>query len=156
MGIGSKVKGLLRHCTGQVCERWKGGPFRRRARLVSLIALRNPTAVARQSASPSELGASPKGLYRGLIVLTLVWIGPILACGSFQPRPTPTREPPAPAAPAAETPVPVQPTPTVQSTQVPIPTATLVPPPTPTVVVLNPLTIGRTSPSHRHRRTQYA
>ncbi len=55
-------------------------------------------------------------------VMALLWIGPILACGSFQPRPTLTPQPLA---------VPIQDTPEREQVS-PTPTPTLPPPPSPT------------------------
>ena len=83
---------------------------------------------------------APK-LFLGFLVVALLWVGPILACGSFQPRPTPTRVLPV-AAPEVETSIPDQPTPTAPPPTAPSPTETAVPSPTPTIDVRNPLTIG--------------
>jgi uncharacterized protein YgiM (DUF1202 family) len=68
-----------------------------------------------------------------LLVLSLLWIAPILACGSFQPRPTPSPTPNlTPAADAAI----LVPTNTPGILEAPIivePTATFTPEPTPTI-----------------------
>lgn len=77
---------------------------------------------------------------RALLVISLIWMGPTLACGSFAPRPTPTPTPPPvdtiAAAPVAATPVinlsntpvpPVEAAPTLA----PEPTATFTPVPLP-------------------------
>lgn len=77
----------------------------------------------------------------GALVLSLIWLGPILACGSFQPRPTPTAQSLI-AAPAQGDPTPAQPLPTAAPTDLPAPTATTIPPPTPTVVIRHALNIG--------------
>ena len=95
----------------------------------------------------SHYAAPEFNLTLGVLVISLIWIGPILACGSFQPRPAPTRQPvinvspETGAAPAQDSPAPVQPLPTAAPTQPP-PTATAIPSPTPTIVVRNPLNIG--------------
>jgi len=76
-----------------------------------------------------------------LVSLSLVWAGPILACGSFQPRPTPTPSPvvatSTPLSPAA-----VQAPATLVPTQPLPPTATALPSPTPTIAIQNPLSVG--------------
>ena len=111
-------------------------------RAISYNVVRNdPTATAAPAAGKSQRARPAKGLSIGLLAMALLWVGPILACGSFQPRPTPTREAPV-AEPAAETPVPDQPAPTAPPTTTPSPTETAVPAPTPTVFVRNPLPIG--------------
>lgn len=78
-----------------------------------------------------------------LLVLSLVWLGPILACGSFQPRPTPTPLP-APTQPgtndtgAGAAPIPTD-TPVIiiepTATPTPEPTATFTPTPLPGTVL---------------------
>lgn len=99
---------------------------------------------ATTSGSPPGLtdgAASPSRPLLALVALGLVWAGPILACGSFQPRPTPSPQPvvatSTPLSPAA-----VQPPATAAPTQPPPPTATALPSPTPTVTVQNPLNVG--------------
>ena len=76
-----------------------------------------------------------------LVTLSLVWAGPILACGSFQPRPTPTPSPvvatSTPLSPEA-----VQSPATAVPTQPPPPTATALPSPTATIAIQNPLSVG--------------
>jgi len=76
-----------------------------------------------------------------LVSLSLVWAGPILACGSFQPRPTPTPSPvvatSTPLSPAA-----VQAPATLVPTQPLPPTATALPSPTPTIAIHTPLSVG--------------
>ncbi len=90
-----------------------------------------------------EVAPTPRarvGLYL-LLVLSVIWIGPMLACGSFAPRPTPTPQVPEPGAPAqvggstqAATPTPglLVPTPT----PVPQPTATFTPTPVPGTAIV--------------------
>ena len=141
MGKGSKTKGLFRYCTEHACKKWRDRPSGRCAQFATLFAPRMPDVSPGQTDAVSELPSSSRDLPLGLLAITLIWIGPILACGSFQPRPTPTREPP-PAAVPVETPIPEQPAPTAPSTPAPIPTETPVPSPSPTIVVRNPLTIG--------------
>ncbi len=84
---------------------------------------------------------SPSRPLLAFVALSLVWAGPILACGSFQPRPTPSPQPvvatSTPLSPAA-----VQPPATAAPTQPPPPTATAVPSPTPTVAVRIALKVG--------------
>jgi hypothetical protein len=82
--------------------------------------------------------ARSKNFSIAMLVLALVWIGPILACGSFQPRPTSTPQP-APL-PAQNTTVREQPSPPPTRTAMPPPTATVAP--TATLVVSTWLTIG--------------
>lgn len=66
-----------------------------------------------------------------LFALSLIWLGPTLACGSFAPRPTPT--PTAPLANMPNTGGAVTPTPETQATPLPVaPTVTEAPTPTPT------------------------
>ncbi len=141
MGTGSKTKGLFRYCTEHACKRWRERPFRRCAQNAPLFAHCKPYGTAEPTVAVLERPATTGGLPLALLAVSLIWVGPILACGSFQPRPTPTREPPT-AVSAVETPIPEQPTPTSPSTPDPIPTETPSPLPTPTVVVRNPLTIG--------------
>ncbi len=108
---------------------------------VSYNVVWNATTAGAPAAGKRQRTRPAPSLPLGLLVMALLWVGPILACGSFQPRPTPTRELPV-AAPDAETPVPDQPTPTAPPPTAPSPTETAVPSPTPTIVVRNPLTIG--------------
>lgn len=77
-------------------------------------------------------------LTAALLVMSLIWLGPILACGSFQPRPTPTPSP-APTQPVAagaqsSAPIPTD-TPVIiiepTATPTPEPTATFTPTPLP-------------------------
>jgi len=85
-------------------------------------------------------GSLPRPLL-ALVALSLVWVGPIVACGSFQPRPTPSPQPvvatSTPLSPAA-----IQPPATAAPTQPPAPTATSLPSPTPTITIENPLNVG--------------
>ena len=108
---------------------------------ISYNVVRNESTAGAPAVGKCQRTGPAKGLSLGLLVMALLWVGPILACGSFQPRPTPTRELPV-AAPDAQTPVPDQPTPTSPPPAAPLPTETAVPSPTPTIVVRNPLTIG--------------
>lgn len=97
----------------------------------------------------NSAGEIPKGrgTLIGLLALSLLWVGPILACGSFQPRPTPVPTlPPAAATANAEAERAL-----AQPTNTPVliiePTATFTPqpdPPTPTPVpvVGGILTVG--------------
>ncbi len=89
---------------------------------------------------PDSAGSLPRPLL-ALVALSLVWVGPIVACGSFQPRPTPSPQPviatSTPLSPAA-----IQPPATAAPTQPPPPTATAPPSPTPTITVQNPLNVG--------------
>jgi len=102
---------------------------------------RNATGAESPVAGKCQRARPTKNLSLGLLAMMLLWVAPVVACGSFQPRPTPTRDIPV-AVPAAETPVPDQPTPTAPPTTPPNPTQTAIPSPTPTVEVRNPLTIG--------------
>lgn len=77
-----------------------------------------------------------------LLVMSLIWLGPILACGSFQPRPTPTPSPAPTQAAAAgaqsAAPIPTD-TPVIiiepTATPTPEPTATFTPTPLPGTVL---------------------
>lgn len=126
--------------TGHPCKEWRIKPSGRcpgsvYSKLVRIGAASSAPTEGKQRESHAQK------LSLSLLVLSLVWIGPILACGSFQPRPTPTRQPPV-SAPVNNTPVPDQPAPTALPTQPPAPTDTPIPPPTPTLTIRNPLTIG--------------
>ncbi|MYC95460.1 MAG: SH3 domain-containing protein [Caldilineaceae bacterium SB0661_bin_32] len=127
--------------TGRHCKGWRIGPSGRCPGTDSNNVARNATAAGAPAVGKCQRAGSAKNLSPSLLAMALLWVVPILACGSFQPRPTPTREQPV-AAPAAETPVPDQPTPTVPPTTTPNPTQTAVPSPIPTIAVRNPLTIG--------------
>lgn len=117
------------------------GPSGRRPDSDSCTVARNETAAGAPPAGRRRPAGPAKNLYLGLLAVLLLWAVPVLACGSFQPRPTPTRGIPV-AAPAADTPAPNQPTPTSPPTTAPVPTNTAIPSPTPTIEVRNPLTIG--------------
>ena len=127
--------------TGCHCKGWRIGPSGRCPGTDSNNVARNATAAGAPAVGKCQRAGSAKNLSPGLLAMALLWVVPILACGSFQPRPTPTREQPV-AVLAPETPVPDQPTPTVPPTSTPTPTQTALPSPTPTIVVRNPLTIG--------------
>ncbi|MXY93651.1 MAG: SH3 domain-containing protein [Caldilineaceae bacterium SB0664_bin_27] len=127
--------------TGHQCKEWRFSPSDRCPGTGSYIYARNATGAESPVAGICQRTRPAKNLYLGLLAMTLLWVVPVLACGSFQPRPTPTRDIPV-AVPAAETPVPDEPTPTAPSTAPPSPTQTSIPSPTPTVAVRNPLTIG--------------
>ena len=127
--------------TGHTCKKRRNKPLGRFQEAVSSAAAwRNEAASAPPVAIQYRRGPSQK-IPLGLLAIALVWIGPILACGSFQPRPTPTRQLPA-AVESSNTPAPDQPVATPVPTAPPAATATVPPPPTPTLVVPNPLTIG--------------
>ena len=102
---------------------------------------------AETSGRDSHHAAPELNLTLGVLVMSLIWIGPILACGSFQPRPAPTRQPVINVSPdtgagsVQDSPAPAQTLPAAAPTQPP-PTATAIPSPTPTIVVRNPLNIG--------------
>ena len=127
--------------TGHHCKEWRNDTSGRCPVTVSYNVVRNAIAAGAPVAGNRLRERPAQNLALGLLVISLLWLGPILACGSFQPRPTPTRELPV-AAPAQDTPVPDLPTPTVAPPTAPSPTETAVPSPTPTVFVRNPLTIG--------------
>jgi hypothetical protein len=77
--------------------------------------------------------SSRYGLLRILFAVSLIWLAPTLACGSFAQRPTPTPTAlPAPAAVGGEPVVTVASTPVVLPTLPPLDTPTLPPEPTPT------------------------
>ena len=141
MGTGSKTEILFRFCTRHACKKRKVESPGHSTQSVPSNAQPNLAAAPSQPTSRTDPFGSAAKLTLGLIVMALLWVVPILACGSFQPRPTPTREVPV-TAPDAETPVPDQPSPTAPPTTAPSPTETPVPSPTPTIVVRNPLTIG--------------
>jgi hypothetical protein len=91
-----------------------------------------PNQPAKSSSSnPTAFGQSERHRRALLAFLagSLIWLGPILACGSFQPRPTPTPTPSQAEILAAQ----AQPTPTPTETPVIIiqPTATFTPEPEP-------------------------
>ncbi|MCL4835450.1 MAG: SH3 domain-containing protein [Caldilineaceae bacterium] len=98
----------------------------------------------------SESLSKRRGGLIGLMALSLLWVGPILACGSFQPRPTPVPTlPPAAATASAEADRAL-----AQPTNTPVliiePTATFTPqaiPPTatPVPVVGGSLTVGQSA-----------
>jgi hypothetical protein len=127
--------------TGHTCIKSRNKPSGRFQEAVSSnVGWKNEAAIA--PPFDSWCRDRPSGnVPLGLLVIALVWIGPILACGSFQPRPTPTRQLPV-AVSSSNTPTPEQPASTTVPTAAPTPTATVAPPPTPTLVVPNPLTIG--------------
>jgi uncharacterized protein YgiM (DUF1202 family) len=62
-----------------------------------------------QSRTFKRSGLTRNWRLRALLAVSLIWLGPTLACGSFAPRPTPTPTPPpadtAVAEPPTETPV---------------------------------------------------
>ena len=127
--------------TGQTCKEWRNKPSGRYPKTVSSNVGWN-TAATNAGAVEKRIGEKPaNNVPMGLLVIALVWMGPILACGSFQPRPTPTRQPLV-ATTSGNAPTPEQPSPTTAPTAVPPPTVTVAPPPTPTLVVRNPLNIG--------------
>lgn len=87
---------------------------------------------------------SHKWKVRALFAVSLIWLGPTLACGSFAPRPTPTPTTP----PVADTPAAVAPTstPLIQLDATPVveaatptaaPTATFTPTPIPGTALAN-------------------
>ncbi len=141
MGTGSKSEIFFRFCTRHTCKKRKVESPGNCSQSVLSNAQPNLAASPPLPITRRVPTSSAGKLTRGLLAMALLWVGPILACGSFQPRPTPTREIPV-TAPDAETPVPDQPTPTALPTTTPSPTETTVPSPTPTIVVRNPLTIG--------------
>ena len=112
---------------------------RRHTALVDGVS--NNAALAPQSRRERENAAPDFNPLPGVLLFSIIWIVPILACGSFQPRPTPTAQPVI-VAPAQDTPNPAQELPTAAPTQPPPPTATANPSPTVTVVITNPLSIG--------------
>ena len=127
--------------TGHHCKERSINSSGRCPGTVSYNVVRNATAAGAPATGKCHRTGPAPNLSLGLLVMALLWLGPILACGSFQQRPTPTREPSV-AAPAIETPAPDQPTPTSPPATAPSPTETAIPSPTPTIVVRNPLTIG--------------
>ena len=136
--------------TGHTCIKSRNKPSGRFQEAVSSnVGWKNEAAIAPAFGSWCRDRPS-RNVPLGLLVIALVWIGPILACGSFQPRPTPTRQLPA-AVSSSNTPTPEQPAPTTVPTAAPTPTATVAPPPAPTLVVQNPLTIGEQA-AHCHSR----
>jgi len=141
MGTGSKTEILFRFCTRHACKKRKVESPGNCTQSVLSNAQPNVAAAPTQHNSRKDPISSIGNLTIGLLAMALLWVGPILACGSFQPRPTPTRGVPV-TAPDAETPVPDQPLPTALPTTTPRPTETPVPSHTPTIVVRNTLTIG--------------
>ena len=141
MGTGSKTEILFRFCTRHACKKRKLKSPGNCPQSVPSNAQPHFAAPPACPASARDRTRSAGKLSLGILVMALLWVGPILACGSFQPRPTPTREIPV-TAPQAETPVPDQPPPTAPPTTTPSPTDTPIPSPTPTIVLRNPLTIG--------------
>ncbi len=101
-----------------------------------------------QSDSTSRIAVRRRAGLLSLFVLCLLWIGPILACGSFQPRPTPVPTlPPAAATANAEAERALA-LPTNTPVLIVEPTATFTPEPipptaTPAPVVGGTLTIGQ-------------
>lgn len=141
MGTGSKTEILFRFCTRHACKKRKVKSPGNCTQSVPSDAQPILGAAPLQT-KPDKAGTTSAGkLSFPLLVIALLWLGPILACGSFQPRPTPTREIPV-TAPDVNTPVPDQPPTTAPPTTTPIPTETPVPSPTATITVRNPLTIG--------------
>ncbi len=127
--------------TGHHRKEWRHNTSGRCPETVSYNVVRIAKAAGAPEAGNRLRKRTAQNLAFGLLGMSLLWIVPLLACGSFQPRPTPTRELPV-VAPAQDTPVPDLPTPTVSPPTAPSPTQTAVPSPTPTVFVRNPLTIG--------------
>lgn len=99
-------------------------------------------------ANSADTHSRRRGTLIGLLAFSLLWVGPILACGSFQPRPTPVPTlPPAAATANAEAERAL-----AQPTNTPVfiiePTATFtpqpdLPTPTPVPVVGGTLTVGQ-------------
>ena len=141
MRRGSILESRFGNQPGRNRKEWRTGPSGRRPDSDSCTVARNETAAGAPPAGRRRPAGPAKNLYLGLLAVALLWAVPVLACGSFQPRPTPTRGIPV-AAPAADTPAPNQPTPTSPPTTAPVPTNTAIPSPTPTIEVRNPLTIG--------------
>ncbi len=127
--------------TGHTCKKRGNNALGRFQKAVSSAAAWNNEAAGAPAGAIQYRRAPSHKIPLGLLAIALVWIGPILACGSFQPRPTPTRQLPA-AVESSNTPAPDQPVATPVPTAPPAATATVPPPPTPTLVVPNPLTIG--------------
>ena len=141
MSRDSKSESCFGIQTGHHCNERNINSSGRCPRTVSYNVVRIATAACAPVDGRYSRVRPSRKLYLGLCAMSLLWLVPILACGSFQPRPTPTRELPV-AVPAEETPVPDQPTPTDPPPTAPSPTETAIPSPTSTVVVRNPLTIG--------------
>ncbi len=141
MRRGSILESRFGNQPGRHRKERRTGPSGRRPDSDSCTVARNETAAGAPPAGRRRPAGPAKNLYLGLLAVLLLWAVPVLACGSFQPRPTPTRGIPV-AAPAADTPAPNQPTPTSPPTTAPVPTNTAIPSPTPTIEVRNPLTIG--------------
>lgn len=95
----------------------------------------SPPATARLQAAPAT------NLAKSLLTMLIVLVGPMLACGSFQPRLTPTSTPPATIQPL-DTPAPARTLASSAPTALPTPTATFVPQPTATIAIENPFDIG--------------
>ena len=122
-------------------EFWHRSPGSRQLHPAALGEGRNDAAISGPPAGAAEgTGSSPRPLL-ALVALGLVWVGPIVACGSFQPRPTPSPQPviatATPLSPAAVQ-APATPAPTLS----PPATATALPSPTPTITVQNRLNVG--------------
>jgi uncharacterized protein YgiM (DUF1202 family) len=93
-----------------------------------LTAVRGPNSIPRRF--QRRLTARQRGMV-ALLALSLLWLMPILACGSFQERPTPTPPPAVERQPVADTPA-FAPVPTDTPSIVVEPTPTFTPEPTPT------------------------
>jgi hypothetical protein len=114
-----------------------------------MLRMKIKTCVCSLNRSHHQLTSRQKGLV-ALLVLSLIWLMPILACGSFQERPTPTPPPVVERQPAADAPAfapapidtpatVVEPTPTfTPDTPEPTPTITLTPVPGTTLAVGEP------------------
>ena len=127
--------------TGHTCKEWRNKPSGCFPKTVSSNVAWNTAATNAPAIDKRNQVKPANNVLLGLLVITLVWIGPILACGSFQPRPAPTIQPPVAVTPS-NTPTPEQPAPPTAPTAVPTPTVTAAPPPAPPLVVRNPLNIG--------------
>ncbi len=92
---------------------------------------RDDSSLVVSSSNPISIPTRRRRLTAALLVVSLLWIAPILACGSFQPRPTPSPTP-APTQPVAGADGVVGPAPTATSSIIIEPTATFTPEPTPT------------------------
>ena len=128
--------------TGGASEELSQSPSSRRRRhsnpddgIGIIAAVPPPPHRERERAAPAAK------LLLGGLVLSFIWIGPNLACGSFQPRPTPSPQPLI-VAPAQDRPTPVPPLVTVAPTLAPTPAPTPLPSPIPTIAIRNPLNIG--------------
>jgi uncharacterized protein YgiM (DUF1202 family) len=81
---------------------------------------------------PRTIGRSrlgPQWQLRALLAVSLIWLGPTLACGSFAPRPTPTPTPPPAETAVAEA---ATATPVISLSNTPVPPAAEVPTAAPT------------------------